>query len=147
MRQLAPLAAAVAATLSVGGSGAACGSDEKPQVVVALAGETVATARLRSIAGGLCEGARQANRGEIDAARQTFFGQSHEGLHLIARALQDDDRGAAAALLEAKQKVEADFTTPPAGAQVAADLRQLAELTRSSLARYKVSVDSCPASG
>ena len=52
--------------------------------------------------------------------------------------LQDDDRAAAAALLEAKQKVEADFTTPPAGAQVAADLRRLAELTRSSLARFKV---------
>ena len=147
MRQLAPLAAAVAATLSVGGTGAACGSEEKPQVVVALAGETVPTAKLRSIADGLCEAARQGEGGGIDAARQTFFGRSHEGLHLIARALQDEDRAAAAALLEAKQKVEADFTTPPPGAQVAADLRRLAELTRSSLARYKVSVSACPAPG
>jgi hypothetical protein len=147
MRQLAPLAAAVAATLSVGGAGAACGSEEKPQLVVALAGQTVPTVKLRSIADGLCEAARRADRGEIDAARQSFFGQSHEGLHLIARALQDDDRAATAALLEVKQKVEADFTTPSPGAQIAADLRRLAELTRSGLARYKVSVDACPASG
>jgi hypothetical protein len=147
MRHLAPLAAAVVATLSVAGAVAACGSDGKPQGVVALAGQTVTTAKLRSIADGLCEAARQAERGDIEAARQSFFGQSHEGLHLIARALQDDDRTAAAALLEAKQKVEADFTTPPSGAQVAADLRRLAELTRSSLARFKVSVDACPASG
>ena len=147
MRHLAPLAAAVVATLSVAGAVAACGSDEKPRMVVALAGQTVATAKLRAIADGLCGAARQAERNEIDAARQTFFGESHEGLHLIARALQDDDRAAAGALLEAKQRVEADFTAPPPGPQVAADLRRLAGLTRSSLGRFKVSVDDCPASG
>ena len=147
MRHLAPLAAAVVATLSVAAALVACGSDEKPPAVVAMAGQTVATAKLRSIADGLCAAAGQAAGGDIDTARQTFFGQSHEGLHLIARALQDDDRAAAGALLEAKQKVEADFTTPPPGAQVAADLRRLAELTRSSLARFKVGVAACPASG
>ncbi|MDQ1492556.1 MAG: hypothetical protein QOJ23_5070 [Actinomycetota bacterium] len=123
---------------------AACASGGKPApVVVAMAGETVPTTRLVTIAGGICDAARQAP-GDIDAARQTFFGQSHDGIHLIARGLQEKDRDASATLLEAKQKVEADFLAPAPGPQVAADLRALAAVTRSSLARFKVSADACP---
>jgi hypothetical protein len=136
-------AAVVVAALAA--AGAACGSGRKPApVVVAMAGQTVATAKLLTIAAGICVAARQAG-GDVDAARQTFFGQSHDGIHLIARGLQDVDRDESAALLEAKQKVEADFLTPPAGPQIVADLRRLAGVTRSSLARFKVSADACPA--
>lgn len=142
MRPLAPLAVVVAAVVAVTGAGAACGSDEKPQTVVALAGQTVAITRLQSVAGGLCEAARQVTT-DTDGARQTFFGQSHEGLHLIARGLEETDRAASARLLEAKQRVEADFSAPPPGPQVAADLRQLAEITRSSLDRFDVEVAAC----
>jgi hypothetical protein len=125
---------------------AACGSGGKPEAaVVAMAGQTVATAKLVTIATGICDAARQAP-GDVDAARQTFFGQSHDGIHLVARGLQEKkERDASAALLEAKQKVEADFLAPPPGPQVAADLRALAAVTRSSLARFKVSADACPA--
>jgi hypothetical protein len=123
---------------------AACASGGKPApVVVAMAGETVPTTRLVTIAGGICDAAREAP-GDISAARQTFFGQSHDGIHLIARGLQEKDRDASATLLEAKQKVEADFLAPAPGPQVAADLRALAAVTRSSLARFKVSADACP---
>jgi hypothetical protein len=124
---------------------AACGAGRKPApVVVAMAGETVATTRLVTIAGGICDAARKAP-GDIGAARQTFFGQSHDGIHLIARGLQEKkDRDASAALLEAKQKVEADFLAPAPGPQVAADLRALAAVTRSSLAHFNVSADACP---
>jgi hypothetical protein len=123
---------------------AACASGGKPApVVVAMAGETVPTTRLVTIAGGICDAAREAP-GDIGAARQTFFGQSHDGIHLIARGLQEKDRDASATLLEAKQKVEADFLAPAPGPQVAADLRALAAVTRSSLARFKVSADACP---
>jgi hypothetical protein len=143
MRLFAPLVVAVATAVAVG---AACGSDKKPApVVVAMAGQTVATAKLLTIAGGLCDAARQ-SASNVDAARQTFFGQSHDGLHLIARGLQDGDRDASARLLEAKQKVEADFLAPPPGSQLATDLRTLAAVTRSSLARFKVSADTCPPS-
>jgi hypothetical protein len=144
MRIPVPLALAVAAVEI--GAGAACGSDHKPApVVVAMAGQTVATAKLQTIAGGICDAARQATS-NVDAARQTFFGVSHDGIHLIARGLQDKHRDASATLLEAKQKVEADFLTPPPGPQIAADLRKLAAVTRTSLALFQVSADACPSS-
>ena len=144
MRVLPLLAAGVGAALIA--AGAACGSGGKPTPeVVALAGQTVATAKLQTIAAGVCDAARQAPA-DVNAARQTFFGTSHDGIHLIARGLEDKDRAAAATLLEAKQKVEADFnaTPPPPGGQIAADLTRLAAVTRTSLARFKVSADPCP---
>jgi hypothetical protein len=110
---------------------------------VTMAGQTVTTARLRSIAAGLCESAQQAPT-DVAAAEKTFQGKSHDGLHLIALGLEDIDRAAAAALLEAKQKVEADFKNHVPGPQVAADLRQLSEVNRSSLTRFNLTVDACP---
>jgi hypothetical protein len=107
-----------------------------------MAGETVKISRLLVIAAGICDAAQLADR-NIDSARATFYGQSHEGLHLIARGLEKIDRAAAAALLEAKQKVESDLVAPPPGRQLAADLRQLADVTRSSLARFDVNADPC----
>jgi len=142
MHRLAPLVLAVALAVPA----AACGSGKNPTpVVVAMAGQTVATAKLLTIAAGICDAARQAAT-SIDTARQTFFGQSHDGIHLIARGLQDKDRDAAATLLETKQKVEADFLNPPPAPQVVADLRKLAAVTRTSLAHFKVSADACPPS-
>jgi hypothetical protein len=110
---------------------------------VTMAGQTVTTAKLRAIAVGLCQAATEAPT-DVSAAEKTFQGKSHDGLHLIARGLQDIDRAASAALLEAKQKVEADFSNHAAGSQVAADLRSLSEVTKSSLARFNVTVDACP---
>ncbi|HVW31624.1 MAG TPA: hypothetical protein VHL53_03700 [Acidimicrobiia bacterium] len=125
--------------------GAACGSggSGRPPVVVALAGQTVATAKLETIAGGVCRAAGEAAT-SVDTARNTFFGVSHDGLHLIARGLQDDKQiDASAALLEAKQKVEADFLDPPPAGRLEADLRALAAVTRSGLAHFKVPADPC----
>ena len=110
---------------------------------VTMAGETVPVARLRAVAVGLCEALAQAPT-DVAAAKQTFNSRSHDGLHLIARGLEAVDRAASATLLEAKQKVEADFSGSAAGPQVAADLRSLADVTRSSLARFDVSVEACP---
>ena len=149
--------------------GAACGSDDEPsesatsttaaQVTtttaaetttttapasVTMAGETVSTTRLRAIAIGLCEAAQQAAT-DISAAARTFNSKSHDGLHLIARGLQEIDRPASATLLEAKQKVEGDISSKAAGPQLVADLRSLSDVTRSSLARFNVTVDACPA--
>src|SRR5437660_179288 len=107
-----PLLVAGASVVALG-AGAACWSGHQAApVVVAMAGQTVATAKLQTIAAGVCDAARQAPT-DVDAARQTFFGTSHDGIHLIARGLEDKDRAAAATLLETKQKVEADFLNPP----------------------------------
>jgi len=164
MTRTAPLAILTLAALSV--LGAACSSDGTSSEAtssttvapvttssapttpgpasVTMAGQTVTTAKLRAIAAGLCESATQAAT-DTSAAEKTFQGTSHDGLHLIARGLQDIDRPASATLLEDKQKVEADFSNHAAGGQVAADLRSLSEVTKSSLARFTVTVDDCPA--
>ena len=172
MARTAPLTVLALAALTL--VGAACGSDDEPsesatsttaaQVTsstvetttstastttapasVTMAGETVSTTRLRVIAAGLCEAAQQAAT-DISAAAKTFNSKSHDGLHLIARGLQEIDRPASAALLEAKQKVEADISSKAAGPQLAADLRSLSDVTKTSLARFNVTVDACPAS-
>ena len=165
------LIALVLAAVAV--SGAACGSDDKDEAgttsttaaqvstssmpettttsaattttggSVTMAGQTVTVARLLAVAAGLCEAATQAPT-DVKAAEKTFNGRSHDGLHLIARGLEQIDRAASAALLEAKEKVESDFSRSAAGAQVATDLRQLHEVTVSSLARFNVTAGACP---
>lgn len=114
-----------------------------PPTAVTVGGETVPVDRLVGYATAICEAARQAAT-DVGAARKTFNGRAHDGLHLIARGLETVDRAAAATLLEAKQKVEADFSQPPPAAQIVADLNHLAEVTRSSLALFGVDVDACP---
>jgi hypothetical protein len=124
-------------------AGGGCARHEKPVAgSISVAGETVTVSKLRWIASGVCDAAELAGH-DIVSARATFYGQSHDGIHLIARGLQTIDRGQSAALLEAKQKVEADLTDLQAGPQVANDLRHLADVTRSSLARYGVTADPC----
>lgn len=110
---------------------------------VSMAGQTVTVARLLSIAAGLCEAASQAPS-DVAAAEKTFNSRSHDGLHVIARGLEDVDREAAATLLQAKQKVEGDFSGDALGSQVAPDLRQLHEVTVASLARFNVTAGACP---
>lgn len=163
------LTALVAAALGL--AGVACGSDDDPSDAavtsstttttsapettttseattttggsVTMAGETVTTARLLAIAAGLCEAAAQAPT-DVEAAKKTFNGRSHDGLHLLARGLEEVDRAAAAALLQAKQKVEGDFSRNAAGTQVAADLKPLHDVTVSGLARFNVTAGACP---
>lgn len=171
MRPLPPLAAFLVGALIVAGAG--CGSDDSDESAtsttaasqvttpsaaetttttvptpntsgsVTLAGQTVTVARLLAVAAGLCEAAAQAP-GDVEAAGKTFNGRSHDGLHLIARGLEQIDRAASAALLEAKQKVEGDFSRSAAGAQIATDLQHLHEVTVTSLARFNVTAGPCP---
>lgn len=110
---------------------------------VTMAGQTVPVARLLAVAAGLCEAAAQAPT-DVEAAEKTFNARSHDGLHLIARGLEQIDRAASAALLEAKQTVEGDFSRSAAGSQVAADLKPLHDVTVSSLARFNVTAGACP---
>jgi hypothetical protein len=163
----------VLAVVALAGMGWACGGDDEPQAAtsttaaevttttvaetttssaptttapasVTIAGETVSTTRLRAVAAGLCEAAEQA-ASDISAAAKTFNSKAHDGLHTIARGLQEIDRAAAATLLEAKQKVEGDISSKVAGPQLATDLRSLSDVTKTSLARFNVTVDACPA--
>lgn len=168
MRLALPLTAALVAALAIAGAG--CGSDDTspesassttvvssevttssvPETTttttlgaVTMAGQTVPVARLLAVAAALCEAAAQAPT-DVEAAEKTFNGRAHDGLHLIARGLEQIDRAASAALLEAKQKVEGDFSRSAAGSQVAADLKPLHDVTVSSLARFNVTAGACP---
>jgi hypothetical protein len=124
-------------------SGTAAPTSATTSSTVMVAGESVPVARLTGYAAAICLAAGQAAT-DVDAARRTFNGRAHDGLHLIARGLETVDRAAAARLLEAKQKVEADLSKPPPAAQLVADLNQLADVTRSSLALFQVTADACP---
>jgi hypothetical protein len=61
---------------------------------------------------GLCRATGLARGGDVEAASEVFQDRSHEYLHVLADDLMDQDRAAAARLLEAKQRVEAVFADP-----------------------------------
>jgi hypothetical protein len=119
------------------------GGPAEPGTTVVLAGEPVPVSRLTAAVDGLCTALRQAPANP-KAAEATFFDESHATLHVVARALEDVDRPAAAALLEAKQQVEADFSAGLAsGGRVSDDLRRLVDATRAGLTRLEVPTQAC----
>lgn len=87
---------------------------------------------------GLCEAAAA---GDTDDAERSF-GAAHDGLHEIARALQEVDRKAAAALLEAKQEVEAGFHRRAPASELGPDLDRLVTATFAGLDRLDVNGDA-----
>ena len=123
--------------------GAACGGDEGPPTSVKVGDEDVPATRLADSLQGVCLAQRQAAAGNVDPARQTFFDRSHDTLHLLALALEEVDRAKAGELLLAKQLVESDLESTPVREALPRDLRRLAEVTRSGLARLEISTPPC----
>ncbi len=80
---------------------------------------------------------------DLDAASTVFFNESHDELHVIAAATEATNRGAAGALLEAKQRVEADLggTELPAG--FADDVASLLAATRGALEAIGLEASDC----
>jgi len=81
---------------------------------------------------GLCQAAAAADRSDVAGARAEFFDRAHQPLHELAGAAQTQDRAAAARLLEAKARVEADISaaSPSLGVSLAA----LADATGQAMA-------------
>jgi hypothetical protein len=130
--------AACAASLVTGACSGAASNPER----VTVAGERVPAAELSAVAAAVCRAAGQATTDPAGAG-QTFLGQAHDGLHLIARGLEDVDRQESADVLVAKQAVEADIAGQADGSKLAADLERLAVATRSGLDRLGLSVPAC----
>lgn len=86
-----------------------------------------ASARSSEARDSLCAAAAAVRRGDVGTARPMVFGRTHDQLHMLAADTAERSRAAAAALLEAKAKVEAVFD-PPA-ATLADDLDALAVAT------------------
>ncbi|MGH9040073.1 MAG: hypothetical protein ACRDZ3_07570 [Acidimicrobiia bacterium] len=89
---------------------------------------------------GLC---RAAEAGEDAKAAEEDFARVHTDLHVVARALQEVDRGAAADFLKAKQKVEDDFRRLARPAERTPDLRRLITATDAGLELLEVTVTPC----
>ena len=129
-------------------AGTACTDDGDPSPpdttgpTIVVAGDPVPVARLTDAVENLCTARADAPH-RLRAAEARFFDRSHETLHLIARALEDVDRPLAARLLEAKQKVEADFSGLASGDRVADDLGRLIGATRAALDRLAVPIPPC----
>jgi len=80
----------------------------------------------------VCQSADAIRQGDARRARALFFDGAHEPLHELAAATQDRDRGAAARLLEAKERVETGLGD--AGPTLAEDLDSLAVTTGRAMA-------------
>jgi len=93
---------------------------------------------------GLCD-VRSGLSTDPQGAVATFENQVHEELHVIAAATEVRDREAAATLLQAKEKVEADLADPATAAGSGADIDALLSAVRSALTAIGLSGPDCPA--
>jgi hypothetical protein len=75
----------------------------------AAGGQASATGRWGQVHTGICKAAAAAADGDRKTAEQDFA-DVHAALHELAAAVEREDRAAAARLLQAKQRVEADPT-------------------------------------
>lgn len=125
---------------------AACGSDgsdgEDATAVPSGALGPVTPEAAAEAVRGLCDVAGATDR---DDAEATFLDRSHDTLHVIAAATEVRDRGAAADLLEAKQRVESDLAGGELPAGFASDVRALIGATRAALDAIGLDAPSCPA--
>jgi hypothetical protein len=71
---------------------------------------------------GLCEAGTLSAQGQVEEAGEVFQDRSHDFLHELAADVQDADPAAAAALLEAKQRVEAALADPASEPEALPDL-------------------------
>ncbi|MGH8972995.1 MAG: hypothetical protein ACRD0C_07290 [Acidimicrobiia bacterium] len=129
MRSLAPFVVALVLTVLPAGCGSDAPSDAAPADVP---GEEVAR--------GLCDALGAAADAET---AEEDFARVHTDLHVVARAVEEVDRKAAAALLTAKQKVEDDLHRRAPESELAPDLRRLIDATAAGLRRLDVTVAPC----
>ena len=89
----------------------------------------------------VCRAASLAGAGKRVEARTLFFDDAHEQLHELARATNAEDRAQSAALLQAKEAVEAAANQPDA--DLATPLETLAAEVRQSVALVDAPVPGC----
>jgi hypothetical protein len=136
------LAALLSLPAACNGSGRDASPPETTGPTIVVADEPVPVARLTDAIQNLCT-ARTEAPDRPRAAEARFFDRSHEMLHVLARALEDVDRPLAGRLLEAKQKVEADFSGLASGDRIADDLGRLVDVAGAGLDRLAVPVPAC----
>ena len=98
--------------------------------------DTAATAVL-----GLCDLTKAT---DVIEARATFLDRSHATLHAIAAAADAQDRASAAALFEAKQRVEAALARDDLPSRFQRDVETLIGTTRDALDAIGLDAPACP---
>ena len=90
---------------------------------------------------GLCD---LTNATDVVEAGATFLDQSHATLHAIAAAADERDRASAAALFEAKQRVEAALARPELPPRFQRAVETLISATRDALDAIDLDPPACP---
>jgi hypothetical protein len=80
---------------------------------------------------------------DAPAANATFYDRTHQELHVIAAATEEQDRAKAASLLEAMQRVEAELERPLLPAGFSTDVESLVGATREALASIGLDAPGC----
>lgn len=137
-RAILALLVSVPLTLTAcGGGGATAGGGTVPDV----SGTVTAEAANRAVLA-LCGIAGETDLGTATA---TFYDRAHETLHAIAAAAEQVDRPAAAALLTAKSRVEADLEQQALPEGFGADVAALIAATGEALEALGLPTPPCPA--
>lgn len=133
----------LAAALSLGACGGDGGGSDHVSTPSALPSGSLGVVTLeaaRATVQGLC-GVREAP--DASAAKATFYDRTHDELHVIAAATEEQDRSAAASLLEAMQRVEAELEHPPLPEGFSADVDALVGTTRAALEAIGLGAPAC----
>lgn len=93
---------------------------------------------------GLCAASEAAVSGNVEGARDAFFGRSHQGLHDLADRASDEDRATAASLLEAKQRVESMLREGASAVELGPELGDLLGDARDAARAVDVTPPPCP---
>jgi hypothetical protein len=78
-----------------------------------------------------------------ETAQITFLDRAHLSLHVIAAAVEDEDRALAARMLEVKQDVEEEFAGKADADELEERLNELIEVTAEALAALDIPSDTC----
>lgn len=119
--------AAIATALVLASCGASGGGETSPASPSGALGVVTQQAADRAVSG-LCR-IRTTHAEDRGAANRVFYDRSHEELHVIAAAIQEDDPAVAGRLLRAKERVEADLRPKRLPGGFVRDLDALIEAT------------------
>lgn len=130
----------LAAALSLSACGGYGGPGPSPSPLPSGSLGVVTTDAADAAVLGLCDVRDAPNPSAADSA---FFDHTHDELHVIAAATEERDRRAAASLLEAMQRVEADLEAPQLAAGSSQDVEALLGATRDALGAIGLSAPDC----
>ena len=134
------LAAAVFALAVVAGACGDRGGDDGQPLPSGSLGVVTPDAATSAVLG-LCD---LTNATDVVDARATFLDRSHATLHAIAAAADVRDRASAAALFEAKQRVEAALARDDLPSRFRRDVGALIGATRDALDAIGLEAPACP---